>query len=84
VVGDFVCGDVVSFWSCGGWRLGQGFRTTHGRKLQAEFGRLETRVKISDIRRCCTLVSCRESKSGLFGSVVCGVGWDGRVVCRTL
>lgn len=30
---------------------------TYGRKLQAEFGRLETKVKISDIRRCCTLVS---------------------------
>lgn len=25
---------------------------THGRKLQAEAGRLDTRVKISDISRC--------------------------------
>ena len=31
---------------------------TYGRKLQDELGRLDTRVKISDIRRCCTLVSC--------------------------
>ena len=30
---------------------------TYGRKLQAELGRLATRVKISEIRRCCTLVS---------------------------
>ena len=30
---------------------------TYGRKLQAEDGRLATRVKISEIRRCCTLVS---------------------------
>lgn len=30
---------------------------THGRKLQAEEGRWETRVKISEISRCCTLVS---------------------------
>ena len=30
---------------------------THGRKLQAEEGRFATRVKISEIRRCCTLVS---------------------------
>lgn len=29
-----------------------------GRKLQAEFGRCETRVKISEISRCWTLVSC--------------------------
>ena len=31
---------------------------TYGRKLQAEAGRWETRVKISEMRRCCTLVSC--------------------------
>lgn len=30
----------------------------YGRKLQAEAGRLETRVKISEMRRCCTVVSC--------------------------
>lgn len=30
---------------------------TYGRKLQAEAGRLATRVKISEISRCCTLVS---------------------------
>ena len=30
---------------------------THGKKLQAEDGRLATRVKISEMRRCCTLVS---------------------------
>lgn len=29
----------------------------HGRKLQADDGRLATRVKISEMRRCCTLVS---------------------------
>lgn len=28
-----------------------------GRKLQAEFGRLDTRVKISEMRRCWTAVS---------------------------
>jgi hypothetical protein len=32
-------------------------RNTHGRKLHAEFGRFATRVKISDMRRCWTLVS---------------------------
>lgn len=31
---------------------------SYGRKLQAEVGRWETRVKISDINRCWTLVSC--------------------------
>ena len=30
---------------------------TYGRKLQAEGGRCATNVKISEIRRCCTLVS---------------------------
>jgi hypothetical protein len=30
---------------------------TYGKKLQAEAGRWATRVKISEIRRCCTLVS---------------------------
>ena len=29
-----------------------------GRKLQAEDGRADTRVKISEIRRCWTAVSC--------------------------
>lgn len=29
-----------------------------GRKLQEPAGRFETRVKISDMRRCCMLVSC--------------------------
>ena len=33
------------------------WRETHGRKLQAEDGRFATRVKISEIKRCCTLVS---------------------------
>ncbi len=32
-------------------------RGTHGRKLQAEDGRLATRVNISAMSRCCTLVS---------------------------
>lgn len=36
--------------------MGQGVET-HGRKLHAEDGRLATRVKISEMRRCCTLVS---------------------------
>ena len=36
--------------------IGHGVET-HGRKLQAENGRLATRVKISEMRRCCTLVS---------------------------
>lgn len=36
---------------------GEGMWETHGRKLQAEEGRWETRVKISEMRRCCTLVS---------------------------
>lgn len=30
-----------------------------GRKLQDEAGRADTRVKISEIRRCWTDVSCR-------------------------
>ena len=30
---------------------------SHGRKLHEEEGRLATRVKISEIRRCCTAVS---------------------------
>lgn len=34
---------------------------TYGRKLQAELGRFATRVKISEISRCCTLVSCSPS-----------------------
>lgn len=33
----------------------------YGRKLQAEEGRWDTRVKISDMRRCWTEVSCEES-----------------------
>lgn len=36
---------------------GNGARETRGRKLQAEEGRCETRVKISEMSRCCTLVS---------------------------
>ena len=32
---------------------------TNGRKLQLEFGLLATRVNISEMRRCCTDVSCR-------------------------
>ena len=32
-------------------------RSTHGRKLQDEEGRLDTSVNISDIKRCCTAVS---------------------------
>lgn len=32
-------------------------RGGRGRKLQAELGRVETRVKISDMRRCWTAVS---------------------------
>lgn len=32
-----------------------------GRKLQLDDGRAETRVKISEIRRCCTAVSWRVS-----------------------
>ena len=50
-----------------GWEAGGGQETlgghvweqlmTYGRKLHAELGRLATRVKISEIRRCCTLVS---------------------------
>lgn len=31
----------------------------YGRKLHAELGRLATRVKISEMSLCCTLVSCR-------------------------
>jgi hypothetical protein len=30
---------------------------TYGKKLHAEFGRLATRVKISEMSRCWTLVS---------------------------
>lgn len=33
------------------------YSRTHGRKLHAELGRFATRVKISEIRRCWTLVS---------------------------
>ena len=40
-----------------GWGKGR-MGETYGRKLQAEVGRWETRVKISEMRRCCTLVSC--------------------------
>lgn len=32
---------------------------TYGRKLQADDGRVDTSAKISEISRCCTLVSCR-------------------------
>jgi hypothetical protein len=34
-----------------------GGRRAYGRKLHEEEGRLDTRVKISEIRRCWTLVS---------------------------
>lgn len=34
-----------------------GLRNTYGRKLHAELGRLATSVKISEMRRCWTLVS---------------------------
>ena len=34
-----------------------GLHVSHGRKLQDEFGRFDTRVNISDINRCWTLVS---------------------------
>ena len=33
------------------------YMSTHGRKLHAELGRFATRVKISEMRRCWTLVS---------------------------
>lgn len=33
----------------------------YGRKLQAEDGRWDTRVNISDMRRCWTVVSCVEN-----------------------
>ena len=36
---------------CGTWV------ETHGKKLQAEDGRSATKVKISEMSRCCTLVS---------------------------
>ena len=36
-------------------------RGGRGRKLQAEFGRFATSVKISDMRRCCIDVSYRNS-----------------------
>ena len=44
-------GRTVGIW---GWKRGD----TCGRKLQAEDGRWETRVNISEINRCWTLVSC--------------------------
>jgi hypothetical protein len=34
-------------------------RGGRGRKLQEPAGRLETRVKISEMRRCWMLVSCK-------------------------
>lgn len=43
-------------------------RGGRGRKLQDPEGRFETRVKISDMRRCCILVSCdrkRKEESAL-------------------
>jgi len=47
-------GWVVSFEGSDGRGWGWG---RYGRKLQDVGGRWETRVKISEIRRCCTLVS---------------------------
>lgn len=35
----------------------EAWRAAHGKKLHAELGRLATRVKISEMRRCWTLVS---------------------------
>ena len=43
---------LVDFW--GGGEDGE---RVYGRKLQADEGRWETRVKISEMSRCCTLVS---------------------------
>lgn len=40
-------------WGVGG----RGGGKEYGRKLQADDGRWETRVKISEMRRCCTEVS---------------------------
>lgn len=53
---------------------------TYGRKLQAELGRWETRVKISEIRRCWTLVSCDCLAGVLLG--LCNVEPDVQVGCR--
>jgi len=44
-----------------------------GRKLQALAGRAETRVKISEMRRCCTAVSLWECQ---MGSVKRGFGGE--------
>lgn len=54
--------DLLLLAKRGGRLLGQrreraGHGGTYGRKLQAELGRLATRVKISEMRRCWTLVS---------------------------
>ena len=38
---------------------------TYGKKLHAEFGRLATSVKISEMRRCWTLVSWRGLSAGV-------------------
>lgn len=50
----------MSLWGWVGLAAAEGVvasRGGSGRKLQAEDGRFATRVKISEIRRCCTLVS---------------------------
>lgn len=46
------CGLRLADQQRGGWG------SAYGRKLQDELGRLATRVKISEIRRCWTAVSC--------------------------
>ena len=43
--------------------VGGARRGGSGRKLQAEFGRAATRVKISERRRCWTAVSCVDRES---------------------
>jgi hypothetical protein len=52
----------TSFWSCVEVVLVDeaARRGGSGRKLQEPGGRLETRVKISEMRRCWIDVSCRE------------------------
>lgn len=46
-------------------------RGGRGRKLQAEFGRFATSVKISDMRRCCIDVSCRKFSMSSLWTYVC-------------
>jgi len=42
-----------------------------GRKLHDDEGRAETRVKISEIRRCWTAVSCGDGSEGCIDRYVC-------------